>query len=268
MLSPLKNTFLKHGCLNFRRTLLPALLIFGCASLLGCGQCSVTTTGASATIAAETAAPKVSVIEVVRTENADKDVAALIETAQQYAMDATLVYQWKNHVVWMADTRQAEIIKKQIQGRFKGMDVLVYQQPFYEFNRRQCNETQTVEAWDHILLSANLVADTVKQQEYLQYHAVQKKEWPEVAQGFCNAGFQQLLLFKNGRQLMLIISIPKGSSLDELNPRTTENNPRVNDWNQLMQQYQEGIPGTQKDEVWVFFKPVEQSSQNYNHLLK
>ena len=54
---------------------------------------------------------------------------------------------------------------------------------------------------------------------------------------------------------MLVISIPKGASLDALNPKTTENNPRVNDWNTLMAKYQEGIEGTAKGEVWVFFKP-------------
>ena len=81
-------------------------------------------------------------------------------------------------------------------------------------------------------------------------------EWPEVAKGFCAASFQQLLVFRNGRQLMLVISIPKGESLDELNPKTTENNPRVNDWNELMKKYQEGIPGTAQDEVWVFLQQL------------
>jgi L-rhamnose mutarotase len=100
------------------------------------------------------------------------------------------------------------------------------------------------------------VKDPKLQQEYLNYHATQFKKWPEVANGFCNADFQQLLVFKNGRQLLLVISIPKGKSLDELNPKTTENNPRVDEWNKLMAKYQEGIPGTKPGEVWVFFSPL------------
>jgi hypothetical protein len=55
---------------------------------------------------------------------------------------------------------------------------------------------------------------------------------------------------------MLVISIPKGSSLDELNPKTTEANPRMDAWNDLMKKYQEGIPGTPQKEVWVMLKPV------------
>jgi L-rhamnose mutarotase len=96
----------------------------------------------------------------------------------------------------------------------------------------------------------------VLQKEYLDYHATQFKKWPEVSNGFCNANFQQLQVFKNAGQLMLIISIPKGESLDKLNPKTTENNPRVNDWNNLMKKYQEGVEGTKPGETWVFLEPA------------
>jgi hypothetical protein len=44
--------------------------------------------------------------------------------------------------------------------------------------------------------------------------------------------------------------------LDKLNPKTSENNPRVDEWNAIMKKYQEGIPGTKPGEVWVFLKPV------------
>jgi hypothetical protein len=55
---------------------------------------------------------------------------------------------------------------------------------------------------------------------------------------------------------MLIISVPKGKTLAELDPKTTENNPRVHEWNKLMSQYQEGIRGTTKGEVWVEMKKL------------
>jgi hypothetical protein len=55
---------------------------------------------------------------------------------------------------------------------------------------------------------------------------------------------------------MLVISIPKGKTLEELNPKTTENNPRMDEWNSIMKKYQEGIEGTAPGEVWVFLKPL------------
>jgi L-rhamnose mutarotase len=92
------------------------------------------------------------------------------------------------------------------------------------------------------------------QKEYLDYHATQFQKWPEISNGFCKAGFQQLLIFKNGRQLVLVISIPKGENFETLNAKTTENNPRVNEWNKIMSKYQRGIEGTKKGETWVFLK--------------
>jgi hypothetical protein len=78
-----------------------------------------------------------------------------------------------------------------------------------------------------------------------------------VEKGFCNADFQQVLVFRNCRQLMLVISIPKGKTLDELNPKTTENNPRVNEWNKIMAKYQEGIENTAKGTSWVMFSALK-----------
>ena len=56
---------------------------------------------------------------------------------------------------------------------------------------------------------------------------------------------------------MLVISIPKCENLDALNPKTVENNPRMDEWNKRMKKYQEGIEGTKKGETWVFFQPVK-----------
>ena len=91
----------------------------------------------------------------------------------------------------------------------------------------------------------------------MDYHATQFEKWPEIAKGFCNADFQQLLLFKNARQLMLVISISKGESLDTLNPKTTENNLKMVEWNKIMGKYQEGIEGTKEGETWVFLNKVD-----------
>ena len=132
----------------------------------------------------------------------------------------------------------------------------LYYDAFYDYNRSYCSDTSSTREWDHILLTANLVGDMKLQKEYMDYHATQFEKWPEIARGFCNAGFQQLLLYRNGRQLMLVISIPKGESLDKLNPKTTENNPRVIEWNNIMSKYQEGIKGTKPGEKWVFLRKL------------
>lgn len=176
--------------------------------------------------------------------------------AQENNLLPNAFYQWKSRLIIYTSSLKVESLKQTLK-RFNPAEIKLYDNLFYNFNRKKNCGLEPVAAWDHVILSANLVADEKLQQEYLNYHRTQFEKWPELSKGFCNADFQQLVIFKNGRQLMLIISIPKGASLDELNPKTTLNNPKVDEWNKLMSKYQEGIAGTKKDEVWVFFEKVK-----------
>ncbi len=196
------------------------------------------------------------VIELIAKENESLDLNKLKNILQQNKMDTAAIYQWQNHYVLFQKVQDITVMQGRLQNNFPDAQVKVYHDLVYEFNRKKCADKATAKEWDHILLTANLVNDEKMQQEYLDYHATQFEKWPEVSKGFCNADFQQLLVFKNGRQLVLVISIPKGESLDKLNPKTTENNPRVNEWNKIMSKYQEGIKGTKKGETWVFLNTL------------
>jgi hypothetical protein len=194
-----------------------------------------------------------SIIEIV----GNKGVFAgeLEQFCQSHHLDAS-VYQWNNHTVLYGTFSDLSETEKQIAATYPDAVVKTYAQPFYVFDRRNCEDKMTVERWSHTVMTANLVADSTMQQEYMNYHATQAGKFPEVANGFCHANFQQVLVFRNGQQLMLVISIPEGENLDELNPKTTENNPRVDDWNAIMATYQEGIEGTMPEETWVVLSPV------------
>lgn len=197
------------------------------------------------------------VIELVGPPGEQFDTTGLKQFLLSQSIDPSSLYSWKNHLVIFDKVTDVAVLQSRLQNAFPGLRVRVYHDRFYQFDRKKhCAEKSTAKEWDHVLLTSNLTGDSKLQQEYLDYHKTQFKKWPEVADGFCNAGFQQLLLFRNGRQLMLVISIPKGKTLDELNPRTTEGNPRMDQWNQLMKKYQQGIEGTKKGETWVFLKRV------------
>lgn len=193
-------------------------------------------------------------IEIILPSSAEPVKPLLVQICREKGIAASTIYQWNNRLVVYAAMNDAGVLMKQVQSRIKGAEVKLYKDVIYSFDRKKHCGQEPVKEWDNIILSTSLVKDEALQKEYLDYHANQFEQWPEVARGFCNADFQQLRIFKNGRQLMLVISIPKGTSLDELNPRTTLNNPRVEEWNRLMKKYQEGIPGTKPDEAWVFFK--------------
>lgn len=198
-------------------------------------------------------------LEVVGPVGKNLNSKAILKVAAQCGLPASAVYQWKNHLVLFGKLTRLNLLQHVLADNYPKCDIKTYNNPFYVFDRHYCDNKGVVKDWDNILLTANLVADPKMQDEYLNYHATQFQKWPEVSRGFCNAQFQQLLVFKNGRQLMLVISIPKGANLDKLNPLTTKNNPRVDDWNKLMSKYQEGIPGTKKGETWVFLKEVRKT---------
>ncbi|MEZ2337336.1 MULTISPECIES: L-rhamnose mutarotase [unclassified Mucilaginibacter] len=207
------------------------------------------------------------IIEVTGSQGKQLNYAALLNIARKQGLPASAVYRWDNHLIVYGKHLNTASIQNSARAVYPSCQVTVYSSPFYDFNREQrCGGSGLAKQWDNIILTANLVNDERLQQEYIDYHITQFKNWPEVAKGFCNAGFQQLLVFRNGRRLMLVISIPKGKKLDDLNPKTIENNPRVNDWNRLMKKYQEGVPGTRKGEIWVFFKQVTDNSDTKRSL--
>ena len=190
-----------------------------------------------------------SIIEIVENEMVS------IQKLESMNLQATL-YRWKNRIVVYGIFSDAAEVQKQIAAAYPEASVRLYDKPFYVFDRSKCKNPKQSDRWAHIVMTANLVVDINLQQEYLDYHSRQAELFPEVALGFCHADFQQLLLFRNGRQLMLVISIPEGENLDDLNPKTTENNPRMDEWNTIMSKYQEGIEGTEPDEVWVVLNNI------------
>ncbi|WP_121356207.1 L-rhamnose mutarotase [Flavisolibacter nicotianae] len=196
------------------------------------------------------------IVEVINKPGQPVNLDTLKRVLAENGIASPALYQWKHHVVLFNKVSDAAVLQGRLAKAFPGAQVKLYDNAFYEFNRQRCSDTGTAREWGHVLLTANLVADPKMQKEYLDYHATQFEQWPELSKGFCNADFQQLLVYKNGRQLMLVISIPKGASLDQLNPKTTENNPKVVQWNNLMKKYQEGIEGTAPGEGWVFLKKV------------
>jgi hypothetical protein len=198
--------------------------------------------------------PKPVAIEVI---GKDMDIQKIKSTIKGFRIVGEELYQWQNHLVIYGLMNQPERTKRKLALAFPALEIKIYENPVYDFQKfERCQDSKPVSEWENIVLTANLVADEKLQKEYVDYHTTQFEKWPEIAKGFCNADFQQLQVFKNGRQLMLVISIPKGENLDKLNPKTTENNPRVNDWNNLMKKYQTGIDGAKPDETWIFLNKV------------
>jgi L-rhamnose mutarotase len=179
---------------------------------------------------------------------------AFLDFLEEFDIDTSEVYQWENHRLLLLNPKKVEAMKLQLDEKFPGAVVKIFSKPFYVFDSKNCSGAVQSDQNHNYIFTANLVADTVKQREYMEYHARQSVDWPAVAQGFCNAGFQQLLVYRTSRQLILIIRIPADKTLDELNPKTVENNPEMVEWNRMMAAYQEGIEQAPDGVVWVQYR--------------
>ncbi|KGE14956.1 L-rhamnose mutarotase [Sphingobacterium deserti] len=168
--------------------------------------------------------------------------------------DVSQLFRWKDYTILQTTDELGKKLAGAWLANYPEVAYKVFNNLFYSFDRTRCAETSVNTETDYVLLTAELVDDKAKQEAYLQAHEQQYEKWPEVAKGFCQAGFEEVLLYRNDRQLMLYISFPKGQRFEDIDPLTLKDNPRVNEWNKLMGSYQQGIEGTAANETWIFYK--------------
>lgn len=181
----------------------------------------------------------------------------IVQICHENGIEPSSVYEFRQHWVVFERKAKASQLTQALISKYPSLCIKHYETPFYVFDREKHCQQSVKRKSTHIIMTANLVADTVMQREYMEYHKHQPELFPEVVDGFCNAGFHQLLLYRNGSQLMLVISIPEDKKLEEINHLTTLNNPRVNEWNTLMSKYQEGIEDAPVGQVWITFEKIK-----------
>lgn len=189
-------------------------------------------------------------------DSTEIDDVELLALCEKHGVSRDVAYGWENRRLIYGMPENKLEFEKEMTTLFPAAEIKVYESPYYIFDRSRCGDEPIARPWARKIWTANLVADPAMQQEYMDYHKHQFEQFPEVSAGFCRAEFQQLIMYRNGRQLILIISYPAGKDYDTLNARTVENNPRVDEWNSIMGKYQEGIEGSPFGSVWVPFEPV------------
>ncbi|HEY9261678.1 L-rhamnose mutarotase [Chitinophaga sp.] len=104
---------------------------------------------------------------------------------------------------------------------------------------------------EHVFV-VNIVPDSLKLKEYLDYHA---HIWPEVVAGFKKAGYQKIVLYRYGYLLVMTITVPADADLGQMGKVAESYDKRCADWNKLMDGYQTGVAGTEQGKKWVEVTP-------------
>ncbi len=103
----------------------------------------------------------------------------------------------------------------------------------------------------HILL-LDLVDELTAIQRYEDYH---QQIPPEIEASIRQAGISAMEIYRYGNRLVMEMLVDDSFSF-EAKQKMDFNNPAVQEWEQLMSQFQQSIPGSQPNEKWVQTKRI------------
>ncbi len=90
-------------------------------------------------------------------------------------------------------------------------------------------------------------------QEYKRYHA-KENAWPEITKSIKDSGIIDLEIYILANRLFMIMEVDETFSPERKQMMDTAN-PKVQEWEKLMWQFQQAPPGAKDGEKWL---PMEQ----------
>ncbi|WP_420604348.1 L-rhamnose mutarotase [Flagellimonas sp.] len=103
-------------------------------------------------------------------------------------------------------------------------------------------------------LALDLKDDEHLIREYEEYH---KKVWPEIIKSIKDSGIQNLEIYRIENRLFMIMEVDSSFSF-ERKAKMDANNPKVEEWEDLMWKYQKALPGAKPNEKWLLMDQIFQ----------
>ena len=98
-----------------------------------------------------------------------------------------------------------------------------------------------------LCLTLDLKDDPALIAEYKRSH---EKIWPEITDSIKAAGIEDMEIYLLGTRMFRIMEVNEGFSFD-VKARSDQQNPKVQEWEQLMWKYQQPLPGAKPGEKWL-----------------
>lgn len=102
------------------------------------------------------------------------------------------------------------------------------------------------------MLALDLKPDENLIQEYDAYH---RAVWPEVLESLRGSGILQMEIFRTGNRLCLLLETEDNFSFEE-KARREAANPKVQEWETLMDTFQERLPWVESGAKWTLMSSV------------
>ena len=101
-------------------------------------------------------------------------------------------------------------------------------------------------------LALDLKDDVDKINEYKDYH---QDIWPEISKSLKDSGILNAEIYNTGNRLFMIIEVDKTFSFEKKLKMDLEN-PKVQEWEELMWNYQQALPQSEKGSRWVLMDKI------------
>ena len=101
-------------------------------------------------------------------------------------------------------------------------------------------------------LTLDLKDDPALIAEYRKYH---EKIWPEITRSIKDSGIEDMEIYLLGTRMFMIMEVNDRFSFQEKATRDLTN-AKVQEWEQLMWKYQQGLPFAKPGEKWVLMEKI------------
>jgi L-rhamnose mutarotase len=107
-------------------------------------------------------------------------------------------------------------------------------------------------------LTLDLKDDPKAIASYDEYH---RNVWPEIQKSLGDSGINSMQIYRAANRLFMIIEVT-GDFTFERKAKLDAANPKVQEWETLMSNYQQRLPFAKPDEKWVAMEKVFQYNQD------
>jgi L-rhamnose mutarotase len=105
-------------------------------------------------------------------------------------------------------------------------------------------------------LALDLVDDPALIAEYEHWHK-SENIWPEIKKSILDSGITNMEIYRTGNRLFLIMETDNSFSFDK-KAEMDADNPKVQEWEQLMWKFQQPLPWAKEGEKWILMDKIFQ----------
>ena len=88
-----------------------------------------------------------------------------------------------------------------------------------------------------------------------EYEAYHQAVWPEILESISSSGIESMKIYRTGNRLFMIMQTSDSFSFDAKGAADA-NNPKVQEWETLMDTFQQRLPWSKPGEKWVLMDEI------------